>query len=209
MPDSTKRRCVSHGLALLLGLYAAAPVAASDGFVRVYATLFDEYAAALQPLSVQRTDWFHITVSTFFGPVDIPFYCTVTASISNVHFAIAASAAMVHGDITGTVCGIGYSSAINAPISISVDTSTSRLVVRPVAPTNINATVTVLGVPFTVPFTDVSLGPSLTESSIPLDVIQVKIESPSGPRSLGLVGRNQQVLLHNGYVGIQADAHFR
>jgi hypothetical protein len=152
---------------------------------------------------------FTLRFRRFFGPVDVPFYCTVTASISNIHFAIASSAATVHGDITGSVCGIGYTSAINAPISISVDTGTSRLVIRPAGPTNIDATVTVLGVPFTVPFTNVSLGPSLTESSIPLDVIQLQIESPSGPRSLELVGRNHQVSLHNGYVGIQADAHFR
>jgi len=208
MSGSINRRCI-HGLTLLLGLWAAAPAVASDVIIRVYATHLDKYAAALQPLSVQRTDWFHVTVSTFFGPVEIPFYCTVTASIRNVHFTIAPGAASVHGDISGSVCGIAYTSSINAPISISVDASTSLLVIRPVGPTNINATVTVLGVPFTVPFTNVSLGPSLTESSISLDVTQVNIESPSGARALVLGARNHQVSLQNGYFGIQADANFR
>ncbi len=209
MAATIKKRCVSHGLALLLSLFAAVPAIASDGAVRVYTTLFDKYAAALQPLSVQRTDWFNVQVPTPFGPASVPFYCTVTASISNIRFTITQSAASVHGDINGTVCGLKYSSAIDSPISFSINTSSSRLVIRPVGPTNINAVINILGGQFVIPFSNVSLGSSLTESSIPLNLIQLTIESPSGPRSLGLVGQNHQLSLHDGYVEIQADAHYR
>jgi hypothetical protein len=212
MAVSIRRRWLARGLAVLTSLSVAYPVAGSDGIIRINATLFDKFAAALQPLSIQRAGWYTFQVPTIFGPVDLPpVYCVATASISNIHLQIAAqSGALVRGDINGTMCGINYSSSVVAPVMISVDASTGGLLVRPIGPININATVSIPGViTITVPLNDVNIAQSLTALTIPLDAIQIQMESPSGPRTLVLVGRNQQLSLHDGFVEIQADAHFR
>jgi hypothetical protein len=209
MADSTNRRWLARGLAMMMSLSVAGPIAAGDGIVRINAALFDKFAAALQPLTIQRVGWYDVQVPTFFGPVTVPVFCPVTASISGIHLDIAAQGAVVRGDIRGTMCAVNYSSSVVAPVVISIDANSGGLLVRPAGPININAFVTVLGVTITVPLTDVNLAPALTVLSIPLDVIRIQMEAPSGPRTLALVGRNHQLSLHNGYVEIQADVHFR
>ena len=208
MPDSIRARLKACSLAIMLALGTAGPGAAQDGTIRLSASTFDRFAAALQPLTVRREGWYHFTVPSFFGPVDVPIYCVGTASVSNVKFTIAPNTATVRGDVSGTMCGLPYTSSLFSPVTMAVNASASQLLVRPAVPLSLNATINILGFVFTIPF-NANLAPSLTVLAIPLDVIRVETESPSGPRTLVLASEHHRLSLQAGFVEIRADVHFR
>jgi hypothetical protein len=193
---------------LAFGLAAATTATAEDGLFRISATLLDDFAAALEPLTFRRDGVYTFRIPTWFGPVDVPVYCVATASITGISFQITPANASVRANVTGTLCGLNYSSTLATPVTISVDPSGSRLRVQPAGSMPLNATTTILGIPFTVPF-NMNLAPSLTVLSIPIDAVSFQLESPGGSRALVLVARNHQVTRHNGYFEISADVHFR
>jgi len=220
MPDSTNRsfdrlRSSAGAVLLALGLATSESALAEDGTIRVFASTFNKYAAALQPLTVSRTWsftlWIPVPNPLLFGiptPVPVPFTCAATATVTGVNFNIAPGSASVSGNVSGTVCGIAYQSALSTPLAITMDPSTRRLTVRPSGPLFVGATVNFMGFNISAPFGGVNLAPSLTGSFV-LDAIHFDIETPMAPRSLILVTRNPQVSLQNGYVEVKADAFFR
>jgi hypothetical protein len=194
---------------VLLGWALAGPVFGADGVIRISSALFDKFAAASQPLTFAREGWYNIVVPTIFGPATFPIYCSMSAAVSNIRLTVVTNSAVLRADVGGTMCGLPYRSSVVSPVVISLDAGTGGLLVRPAGPMNINAQVIILGVTVTVPLSDAQLVPAMTALSIPLDMALIQIETPSGPRTLALVGRNSQLTLHNGYVEIQTDVHFR
>jgi hypothetical protein len=101
-----------------------------------------------------------------------------------------------------------YTSSLFSPVTMAINASASQLLVRPAVPLSLNATINILGFVFTIPF-NANLAPSLTVLAIPLDVIRVEMESPSGSRTLVLASEHHQLSLQAGFVEIRADVHFR
>jgi len=220
MPHSTERcarwrRACASAVLLSLSLVAPAATTAEDGTLRVRESALNDFATAVQPLTIRRTWtftlWIPIPNPFLLGlpiPLPVPFACEATASVTGLGFDIDEGSASVRGDLSGAVCGLGYRSTLSSAVTISID-SGRRLVVRPAGPMSVAATVNFLGFDIAAPFSNVSVAPSLTVMSIPLDAVAFEIETPSGPRTLALVGRNHQLSLHDGYFEIKADAHFR
>lgn len=201
-------------VALCLALPARAP--AEDGLVRVHESALNDFAAAMQPLSVTRswsfTLWIWAPNPFLFGlptPMPVPFACVATATVSGVAFDVKPGSASVSGSVTGTVCGFPYTSPLSSPVSIVVDPVARALVIRPLGTLAVSATVNVLGIKVTAPFGAINLASSFGTMSIPLDTSAFEIETPSGPRTLRLGTRGHQLSLHDGYFEVRADAFFR
>ena len=196
-------------------LVLPAQVRAQEGTVRVYESALTAFAAAVQPLRITRTFtvtlWILVPNPFLFGiptPAPVPFPCTANGSVTGLTFDITPAAASVRGNLSGSVCGVAYSSAISSPVAITVD-SARRLVIRPVTPMTVAATVNFLGFNIGAPFGNVSIAPSLSVVTIPLDAVAFELETPNGPRTLELAARNHQLSLHDGYFEIKVDASFR
>jgi hypothetical protein len=74
---------------------------------------------------------------------------------------------------------------------------------------SLQATVPFMGLNVGAPFNGLSVAPSLTVMSIPLEAVPFEIDAPSGPRTLVLFSRNHQLSFHDGYIEIKVDAFFR
>lgn len=184
--------------------------------MRIRETALNDFAAAMQPLSVTRswsfTLWIWAPNPFLFGlptPMPVPFACTATATVTGVAFDMTPASASVSGSVTGTVCGFPYTSPLSSAVSIVVDPVARRLVIRPLGPLAIRATVNVLGIAVTAPFNAINLASSFGTMSIPLDTSAFEVETPSGPRTLRLGTRGHQLSLHDGYFEVRADAFFR
>lgn len=210
------RRSRSSALLLAAGLALPATLPAEDGTLRVHESALNDFATAIQPLTITRTFnfvlWILVPNPFLFGiptPMPVPFSCVATGSVTGLSFDITPSAVSVRGNLNGSVCGVGYSSSLFGPVTIAVDSVARSLAVRPVGPMRIAASVSFLGINVGAPFGNLNLTPSLTVASIPLGAVAFELETPHGPRSLALVTRNHQLSLHDGYLEIKADAHFR
>jgi hypothetical protein len=219
MPHSTEQRlrmrrpgrltCVLLGATLL-----CSSASAEDGTLRVRESALNEFAAAVQPLTITRTWsftlWLLVPNPFLFGiptPVPVPFSCLATASVTGLVFDIAPGSATVRGNVNGTVCGIGYQSTLSTAIAISLDPAGAALVIRPGA-LGLTPTVTFQGYSIRAPFS-IDVAPALTVASIPLEAALLEIETPTGARRLVLNGRNLQLSRHDGYLEIKGDALFR
>lgn len=214
--EALRARGRASASALLLTLSLAASSGAGDGTLRVRESALDEFAAAIQPLTLTRTWsftlWIPVPNPFLFGiptPVPVPFACAATATVTGLSFDITPGSVSVRGNLSGAVCGLAYSSTLSTAVTISIDSAARRLMVRPLGPMTVSATVNFLGLNIAAPFGNVSVAPSLTVMSIPLDAVPFEIETPSGPRTLALVTRNHQLSLRDGYFEIEADAFFR
>lgn len=219
MAASTERRRSRFSIAASVFLLVAAlvwPVRlhAQDGTVRIFASALNDFAAAIQPLTITRsfTAWIVAWVPNPFllgipTPVPVPIPCTATGAVTGLTFDITPTSASVRGNLRGTVCGIAYSSTIASPVMIAID-SAKRLVIRPVSPMLVGATVNVMGFNIPAPFS-ANLSPSISVMTIPLNAVPFEVEAPSGLRTLTLAARNHQLSLHAGYFEIKVDASLR
>jgi hypothetical protein len=212
---SNRIRVRASAFLLATTLALPAPARAEDGTVRVYEAALNAFAAAAEPLTITRTFtvtlWILVPNPFLFGiptPAPVPFRCNASGSVTGLTFDITPSVVTVRGNLRGSVCGVAYSTTISSPVIVTID-SARRLVIRPMTPMTVAATVNFLGFNVAAPFSNVSVAPSLSVVTIPLNAVPFELETPNGPRTLALVARNHQLSLHDGYFEIKVDASFR
>lgn len=215
MRVSTERRLVFRRAGAgalvfaLAGFGAGALASAQDGTLRVRESALNDFAAAVQPLTLSRNFSFTLWVPNpfLFPPVvPIPFFCNASASVTGIVFDITPASVTARGNVNGAVCGIPYQSTLFASFTVSLDPAGRSLRIVPNS-MQMTPTVNVLGFRITAPFA-VNVAPSLT-ASMPVGATKFEIETPAGPRSLVLVGRNLQISRFDGYFEIRGDADFR
>src|SRR5262245_27563072 len=135
---SGRKRWRAGALLFVLSLAVTGTAAAEDGTLRIFTSTLDKFAAALQPLTITRTWSFTLLIwvpNPFLlgipTPVPIPYTCTATASVTDINFSITPGFASVRGNVSGSVCGVGYQSTVSTPVSITVDSANRMLMVRP------------------------------------------------------------------------------
>ena len=184
---------------LLLGRAAVA----ADAAVYIRESTFNDFAAALVPISVTG----HKQVSIGRGWLKTVICDSdYTATVTGISFIIAPSGVVAVGPVSATYCGHPFRGTFTATGSVSYRASDSTVRVS-FASASVRPTFEILGI--TIPLPSFDVAPSLNIPPMKIGIARIRYdETADGSRRLVMRPQDISLVQQTGYIVLQSNLSF-